>query len=283
MEVITSTQEIGSLVHNTILGAPQLDGGKIRFAGQGNILCCEAGVTLKNCSIFFRYSNALVYLCKPRGGYALSLEAEQDSTCYIGKNFRARTTVKIVTAPGKTVFIGDDCLFSRGIMIRASDAHLIYSGVTHQRINPSKSIFIGDHVWLGQEVFPLKGTQIGSGSIVGARGVIPGKRIPSNTCWAGNPVRQVSLEPVFYDAACEYAFDQAQLDQTARNDSDQYLYRKDKYTLSFDELDRALAARETAQQRLDYLDTIRAYTHHNRFFLPQESRGKGLLRRLWSR
>lgn len=76
----------------------------------------------------------------------------------------------------KHCFIGDNCMFSFDILIRNSDHHLIYDCENNKRINPTKSVFIGDHVWIGQLVNILKGTRIDSGSIVGASSVVAGKK-----------------------------------------------------------------------------------------------------------
>lgn len=78
-----------------------------------------------------------------------------------------------------------------GIWIRNADPHLIYDINTKKRINNTKSIFIGDHVWLGQSVIILKGTQIASGSIVGAMGLVSETMIPSNECWGGVSAKRI--------------------------------------------------------------------------------------------
>ena len=71
-------------------------------------------------------------------------------------------------------------MFSVGIWLRISDPHLIYDSFTHTRINPTKSIYIGDHVWVGQDVLILKDSYVGSGSILAARTVLSSKIVPSN-------------------------------------------------------------------------------------------------------
>ena len=47
----------------------------------------------------------------------------------------------------KNIIIGDQCLFSHTIWFRNADPHLIYDNITNKRINPTQSIYIGDHVW----------------------------------------------------------------------------------------------------------------------------------------
>ena len=123
--------------------------------------------------------------------YKLNLSVHNNNAFYYGLNSSVNfRPITILLSEEKHIFIGNDVLFSFDIWIRNSDPHLIYSANTKKRINPTKSVFIGDHVWIGQNALILKGTQISSGSIIGANSVVAGKRISSNTIWAGNPVKK---------------------------------------------------------------------------------------------
>lgn len=65
-------------------------------------------------------------------------------------------------------------------------------------------IVIGDHVWVGADVFVLPGSTIGDGSIIGAHSVVKG-RMPNNCTIAGNPA-QVRRQNVAWErtqAHCE--------------------------------------------------------------------------------
>jgi acetyltransferase-like isoleucine patch superfamily enzyme len=87
------------------------------------------------------------------------------------------------------IAIGDDCMFSGSIDIRTSDNHGIID-TAQQRVNPPRNITIGNHVWIGQRVLVLKGTQIGDNSVIGA-GAIVSKDIPPNSVAAGVPAKVV--------------------------------------------------------------------------------------------
>lgn len=63
--------------------------------------------------------------------------------------------------------IGSQCMLADNIDIWATDSHPIYNMDTREQINISKSIIIGDHVWLGKNVTILKGVNIGDNAIVG--------------------------------------------------------------------------------------------------------------------
>ncbi|RYZ80460.1 MAG: hypothetical protein EOP06_25290, partial [Proteobacteria bacterium] len=58
------------------------------------------------------------------------------------------------------------------------------------RINPSKSIFIADRVWLAENSYVSKGVAIGSDSIVAANAVVT-KSVAARTIVAGNPAKAV--------------------------------------------------------------------------------------------
>ncbi|MBJ6958659.1 acyltransferase, partial [Vibrio cholerae] len=69
-----------------------------------------------------------------------------------------------------TLIIGSECMFSRNVKLMTSDGHdILRDG---KRINPAKSIYIGSHVWLADNVTILKGVSIGSGSIVGINSTV---------------------------------------------------------------------------------------------------------------
>lgn len=88
------------------------------------------------------------------------------------------------------ITIGKDCLFSTDIHMDVSDMHPIYDGATRQRINPAKSVTIGDHVWIGQRVLFLKGAKVGSGTMIGASSMVVGE-IPQNVIAIGSPAKVV--------------------------------------------------------------------------------------------
>ena len=68
--------------------------------------------------------------------------------------------MNVILSEQKHLFIGNDCLLSFGIWVRNADPHLIYDVESHKRVNPTKSIYIGDHVWIGQSAMILKGRKV---------------------------------------------------------------------------------------------------------------------------
>ncbi|WP_300668860.1 hypothetical protein [Desulfoluna sp.] len=70
--------------------------------------------------------------------------------CRIGDNCYLSSREKCVS-----ITIGNNTSLSRNVKIMTSDGHNITQG--KRRINPAKSISIGDHVWLADGVAVLKG------------------------------------------------------------------------------------------------------------------------------
>ena len=127
----------------------------------------------------------------------------------MGKNNYMNGTLHVLISERKHCLIGNNCLFSTDIWIRNADPHLIYDISTMKRINSTKSVFIGDHVWIGQSALLLKGTRIDSGSIIGAMSVVSGKKIANNSIWAGNPVRMVKKN-IFWNESCVHKWNMLQ-------------------------------------------------------------------------
>lgn len=89
-----------------------------------------------------------------------------------------------------SIEIGQDCMFAWGIDIRCGDGHPILDLVTGRRLNPTKNIIIGNHVWLAANVQVLKGVSIGSDCIIGARAVVT-QNIPANSLAVGVPAKVI--------------------------------------------------------------------------------------------
>ena len=181
---------------------PELENSKITIEGSNNILYCEENVKLVNSELIFHGSNSIIYLSSNKHIYYLFISLNNDNVFYIGKNNYFSGKFSVTLSEQKHCIIGNDCLFSFGIWIRNADPHLIYDINSKNRLNATKSIFIGDHVWIGQEAFLLKGTQIDSGSIIGARALVAGKKIPSNTVYGGNPCRNISKNVFWERSVC---------------------------------------------------------------------------------
>lgn len=272
MEINDLSKKIKLTDNNKIIGTAELINSKIVFSGKNNILYLEEDVVLENSSLEFNVDGSLIYLSKNRHPYKVNIAVNNNNTVFIDKHCYFNDVMNIALSEQANVFIGEEGVFSFGIWLRTADPHLIFSSVTRNRLNPSKSIFIGDHVWLGQNALLLKGTRIDSGSIVGAMSVVSGKKIPSNQIWAGNPVRFIKRE-IFWDATSVNRFppERTKLSLTYKtfiNDIKKlkrFIYSyNEKQKIEFNDIDKELVRLNT-KERLDYLIELSKNSKKNRF------------------
>lgn len=275
---IKSKDDIVNLANgNQILGMfPELDDSEIRFIGKNNILFCEEGVRLKGSVLLFKKDNSVICLGSNKHAYKLNVSVYHDSTIHMGRDSFINHNIHIVAAEQRHCFIGDNCMFSREIWIRNSDAHLVYNVETGKRLNLTKSVYIGDHVWIGQGCLLLKGTQIDSGSIIGAGSTIANKKIPHNESWGGNPARRIS-DKIFWDGACVYAWTH---DKTCFSENYSEFVEKYKkgcttdywiynYTqedvMEYSDIDERLNEAQSSQEKCDILIQLHEHKRKNRF------------------
>lgn len=168
----------------------------------------------------------------------------------------------------KNIIIGNECLISFGNYLRTADPHEIYDIKTKKRINNSKSILIGDHVWIGQCTLILKNTIIGSGAIIGGNSVVSGKKIPSNSIYAGNPAKKIK-EGVFFphvNSTHDYTLEDEEGNKFNHDDS--YIYENDGNVISLSEIDKELFKLKTSDDKLKYLIlNVSNNENKNRFYI----------------
>lgn len=108
------------------------------------------------------------------------------------------TNIEFHANSGKKIIVGKDCMFSHNISLWAGDGHVIFDVRTQKKINSSNHnppaqknrIVLGNHVWVGTDAFIMHGTDIGNGSIIGAKSVVKGI-FPNNCSVGGNPAKLI--------------------------------------------------------------------------------------------
>lgn len=251
---------------NKIIGNFTMEDSVIEFTGINNILYCGKDVYLKNSKLRFTGSNSVIYIDDNKMEIFLEARVGNDSVIYFGKNNYINRNFHIYATERKNVVIGDDCLFSFGSYLRTSDPHLIYN-FDGMRINDAQSIYIGDHVWIGQESLILKNTHIGSGSIVGGHAVVSKKIISSNCMYGGSPAKKIK-EKVFFLGDSAHNFTQEDCLKFKHTESQDFMYEYDDSTMSFSKIEEDLCSCFTSLSKFDYIQNhISNNFHKNRFYI----------------
>ena len=142
---------------------------KIHNHGKNNILIVGDFSQLNNCTIQI-YGNENVIFISNRCSCndAIFWLEDDHNRIYLGEHTRLCGKIQFSAIEGTEINVGTDCLFSSDIDIRTGDSHSLIQKGTVNRINPSESVSIGDHIWVGKGVTILKGTSIADNCIIGA-------------------------------------------------------------------------------------------------------------------
>lgn len=165
---------------------------QIKIEGRHNVLKIHPQARIGRLWVDFNCNNGLVEIGPNRGVPALqaNIRVGQDCRVLIGANVSMTSPCAISTAEGTTVQIGDDVMFASENQVRADDGHPIFDVRTGRRVNVSRSITIGDHVWLGRMATVLGGASIGRGTVIGYASVVT-RAIPNNCIAAGVPAKVI--------------------------------------------------------------------------------------------
>jgi acetyltransferase-like isoleucine patch superfamily enzyme len=101
-------------------------------------------------------------------------------------------SASIFAGESKTsIDIGQDCMISRQVKMNTSDFHSILEADTNKRINPPGNIFIGNHVWVGNEVIIRKDSKVSDNTVIGIRSFVNKQFSEPNIILAGVPARKL--------------------------------------------------------------------------------------------
>lgn len=161
----------------------------IQVKGKNNRIQIGPYASLVNCNIHIDGNNNLITIqencyCKE---LCIAME-ENDNTLKIGKNTTIHGKTNLDVIESCKIEIEEDCMLSSDISIRTGDSHAIVDE-RGNRINPSKDVTIGKHVWIGMKVIILKGVEIKENTIVGAGSLVTKTFQEGNIILAGNPAK----------------------------------------------------------------------------------------------
>lgn len=269
IQSITKHDDADTIQDNTVHLRPSQGSifrdSSIHFHGTGNVLYVEDGAKLRNCRLRFMGDNAVIHIRKSARFTEVISSVFHDSIFYLGEDASFTSPARLVPSERENIIIGRDAMFSSRVSSRTADPHLIYSTTTHKRVNPSRSVWVGDNCWIGEEVLLLKGARIGSGSILGARALVT-RQVPSNSSAAGVPSKVVG-DNVFWLRPSVHAYTKAQTENSLAYASDDFVFAADDSTLDIDALELALSSATTGLEREEWCQTLDSALGKNRFFI----------------
>lgn len=172
------------------MGNSIIEDCNILIKGTGNQVVIGRNNVFRHCTIKIFGSNSRIFIGTENFfNESIFWLEDESSEIIIGNNnkFCGKTHMGIVE--GTALTIGNDCLFSSDIYITSTDSHSIISKDTGKRINPSLSVTLGNHVWIGHRVSILKGVEIGNDCIVGCGSILTRAFLQDNVILAGTPAK----------------------------------------------------------------------------------------------
>lgn len=176
-------------------GLSYLKGCKIISHGEYNRIIIGDFCQLTGCTIEISGSHNTIQI----GSRCVCNEAvfcieDDHNSITLGERTLLCGAIELAAIEGTAIEIGNECLFSKGIDIRTGDSHSLVEKDSGNRINPSKSIRIGNHVWVGRNVTILKGTSVPSNCMVGAAALLCKEYAHPNCVLAGVPAKEVKQD-----------------------------------------------------------------------------------------
>lgn len=164
---------------------------KIRFQGSGNTVIVGDYSQLSNVEVYISGSGNVVEI----GSWCTLVKTvfcleDDGNRITIGQGSRLLGSAELAAIESTQITIGRDCLFSSEIVFRTGDSHSLLE-LSGKRINPSRDIVVGDHVWIGMRAVVLKGVRIGADSVVGACALVTDSCPEKNCVLAGVPAKVV--------------------------------------------------------------------------------------------
>lgn len=166
---------------------------RINDFGKENSIVIKKASRLSNCEINIYGSNNKIIIENDCEIKKLNIWCSDGASISIRDHVHMVGNTHIAGTEGKKIEIGKKCLLASDIVIRNGDSHSILNadGV---RINHAKDVYVGEHVWIGQGVTILKGTEIGNDCVVGSCSVLAGKTYANNSLIVGNPGKIVKTD-----------------------------------------------------------------------------------------
>lgn len=163
----------------------------ISIDGKGNTIEIGSLTKLTDTKIYIKGNNNRIVIGQQNGFAGSSLWIEDDGNAIlIGKHNRFFEGCHLAAIEGTSIIVGENGLFAPEVQFRTGDSHSILD-MDGKRINPSKDINIGNHVWAGARSAILKGSVVPDDCVIGMSSLVNKSFSEKNCVYAGNPAAKV--------------------------------------------------------------------------------------------
>lgn len=150
----------------------------IGFGGTEGIQENKTSIIIKGGSIIF----------KGKAEIAMGVSIRIDvGNLVFGDNFSCNKNCFI--ACSDRIVIGDNVLLGWNVNVRDNDGHIIY--INGERKKSSKTVHIGNNVWIASYVDILKGVVVPDGCVIGYRSCLTNKYVSNNSLIVGYPAKEI--------------------------------------------------------------------------------------------
>jgi acetyltransferase-like isoleucine patch superfamily enzyme len=185
-----------------LLGGVFLKHNVIKNKGKDNKLVIEKGGRIYGCKFTFFGDHNCIHIAHDCVCKNMEFVVSGGGNISIGNHSHFVGNIHLACTEGKSIFIGERCLFSSEVTFRTGDSHSVLDS-SGNRINFARDIYVGNHVWIGQYVVVLKGAHIGDDSIIGTKALITGESFGKNTAIAGIPAKVIKTDVNWYHELLE--------------------------------------------------------------------------------
>ncbi len=211
-EIFQNEADVSQLKENKIIFSnTEFINTQITFDGVNNYIFIQPGSVFDNVKIQISGSNNFLYISRS-ARISLDITVFNNSVIYIGSENYYNGPLSIFCAEESNIFIGSNSLFSTNVYIVTSDGHLLYSLNRGFRLNQAEDIYIGNQVWICDDVKISKGAEIYSNVVIGTKSFAGTGICYSNSVYAGSPVRKVRSN-ICWRGNCTYAYQAPDFDK----------------------------------------------------------------------
>jgi len=167
-----------------------MDGVEFEITGEGHHISIGRKAALKNVHFRIIGKNHRIVIsenCCFEAGGSLWM-ADENGLIHISAGTTFVNVHLAVTENNSQIIIGEDCMFASNIDVRTGDSHPVLD-LAGNRLNPAKSVKIGDHVWVAGHCSILKGVSLPSHTVVGIRSTVTRSFDESHIAIGGVPAK----------------------------------------------------------------------------------------------